>query len=409
MNHRTLLLLGAVGAAAAVAAWTRARGEPAASVAHAEDLVTVSVARVERQDLAQGLKLTAELIPFQEVEVMAKVAGYVQRVYVDVGDRVRQGQVLAVLEVPEMRDDITRAGAAIQRNRADLARVQDEVKRAVSAYEMAHLTYTRLSTVAEKQPGLVAQQEIDNAQSRDLMAAAQLAAIRSALSAAQEQINVSEAEQNKTKTLMDYTRVVAPFDGVVTKRYANDGSMLQAGIASQTQTMPVVRLSQNRLLRLVLPVPESNAGAVKPGSPVQVRLPSLDRTFPGTVARIADKVEFSTRTMSAEVDVPNPDLSLIPGMYAEVSITLRQSAGALSVPITALDTEGEAHRVMVVASDGRLTSRKVSIGIETAERAEVTAGLQDGELVVLSRRSQLREGQVVKPKPVPEPSPGGKA
>jgi RND family efflux transporter MFP subunit len=396
MNHRTLLLVGAAGAAAAFVAWTRTRGESPATVAHAEDLVTVAAARVERHNLSQELKLTGELVPFQEVEVMAKVAGYVQRIYVDAGDRVRQGQLLAVLEVPEMRDDLARAAAAIQRNRAELARAQDEVKRAVSAYEMTHLTYTRLSTVAEKQPGLVAQQEIDDAQSRDLMAAAQLAAVRSALGVAQEQIKVAEAEQSKTKTLMDYTRVLAPFDGVVTKRHANSGSMIQAGTSSQTQVMPIVRLSQNSLLRLIVQVPESAAGSVRAGTPVEVRVPSLKRSLVGKVARVADKVETSTRTMSTEVDVPNIDNTLIPGMYAEVAITLRKSPDALSVPVTAIDFESDKKRVIVVNGEGTLELRHVSLGLETPERAEVIAGLQEGDAVVVGPRSQLRPGQRVK-------------
>lgn len=358
----------------------------------------VAATRAVRRDLKRGIVVTGELTPFQEVEVMAKVAGYVRRMYVDVGDVVRQGQVLAELEIPEMADDLTRANAAIQRNRAELKRAQDEIRRAETAHELAHLTYNRLSSVSKNQPGLVAQQEIDDAQTRDQMAEAQVAAVRSALAAAEEQIKVSEAEQSKLRTLMQYARVVAPFAGVVTWRYANDGSMIQAGVASQTQAMPVVRLSENSLLRVVLPVPESAAGVVRTGSTVEVRVPSLGKSFAGKVARTADRIDTSTRTMHTEVDVPNPNRVLIPGMYAEISLTLSQSPDALSVPITSVADDGGRKEVWVVDSSSRLQKRQVQTGLETPDFIEVTSGLNEGDVVVIAARGRFQSGQLVNPK-----------
>jgi len=358
----------------------------------------VAVVRATRRDLSQDVTLTGELVPFQEVEVMAKVAGYVQKMYVDVGDVVRQGQTLAVLEVPEMMDDMARAAAATQRNKAELARAKDEIQRAESAYQMAHLTYTRFAAVDKTQPGLVAQQEIDDAQSRELIASAQVAAAKSTLAAAQEQIKVSEAEQKKIQTLFNYTRVVAPFDGVITKRYADTGSMVQAGTASQTQAMPVVRLSENTLLRLVLPVPESASGIVRAGTAVKVRIPSLTRSFDGKVARIADKVDTSTRTMHIEVDVRNPNRALIPGMYAEVNVSLAQSNGAVVVPIVAVATDRGKHIVRVIGKDNRLEAREVTLGIQTPNESEIRSGVADGELVVTGTSRPVEPGTVVKPK-----------
>ena len=157
---------------------------------------------------------------------------------------------------------------------------------------------------------------------RTWSAEAQVAAAKSALAAAEEQVNVNSADTQKVKTLMEYTRVTAPFAGVITKRYADTGSMIQAGTASQTQAMPVVRLSENSLLRLILPVPESAVPTVHIGQQVEVRVPTLNRSFPGRVARFADKLSPATRTMDTEVDVPNPSLVLMPGMYAEVDLTL---------------------------------------------------------------------------------------
>src|SRR5579883_2607244 len=219
------------------------------------DIPTVPVARVSSENLSRGLVLTAEFKPFQEVDVMAKVAGYISKINVDVGDRVHQGDLLATLEVPEMADDLRRARAALDRSEAEVARARDELRRAESAHELAHLSFERLSGVAKKKPGLIAQQEIDDARSKDLVSEAQVSAAKSALAAANEQVGVNQAEMQKVQTMIQYTRVTAPFTGVITKRYADTGSMIQAGTASQSQAMPVVRLSENSLLRLILPVP----------------------------------------------------------------------------------------------------------------------------------------------------------
>jgi len=202
-------------------------------------------------------------------------------------------------------------------------------------------------------------------------------------------------------TMLAYTQVTAPFAGVITKRYANTGSMIQAGTASQTQAMPVVRLSENSLLRLILPVPESIVPLVRVGQGLTVRVPTMNRSFPGRVARFSDRVQLSTRTMDTEIDVPNPGFKLVPGMYAEVNFTTESRSHALTVPITAVDLTGGAEtagRVMVVVPDGRLESRDVSLGLQTADSFEVHSGLQEGDLVVLGNRAGLRVGQHVRPK-----------
>jgi RND family efflux transporter MFP subunit len=366
----------------------------------APDAPTVAVVKAVPDDLARGLVLTAEFKPFQEIDVMAKVAGYIRQINVDVGDRVSQGQLLATLEIPEMADDMRRANATLDRSQAEVARAKDELQRAESAHEIAHISLQRLAAVAEKKPGLIAQQEIDDARSKDLVAEAQISAAKSALAAANEQVGVNKAEMQKVQTLMDYTRVTAPFAGVITKRYADTGSMIQAGTASQTQAMPVVRLSENSLLRLILPVPESSVPTVHLGQQVEVRVPTLHRGFPGKVARFADKVSLATRTMDTEVDVPNPSLVLIPGMYAEVNLTLDRHNAVLALPIMAVDMDQDSSSgsVMIVTPNNRVEVRKLALGIETSDRVEVRAGLNEGDMVVLSGRASLQAGAEIKPK-----------
>jgi RND family efflux transporter MFP subunit len=182
--------------------------------------------------------------------------------------------------------------------------------------------------------------------------------------------------------------------------------MIQAGTASQTQAMPVVKLSENSLLRLILPVPESAVPTVHIGQQVQVRVPTLNRSFPGRVARFAEKVSMATRTMDTEVDVPNPSLVLIPGMYAEVNLTLDRRNKVLALPVMAVDRDNsdsqpgaaQTGQVSIVTPNNRVEKRKVTLGIESANNVEIRSGLNEGDSVVLTGRSTLQPGQEVRPK-----------
>jgi RND family efflux transporter MFP subunit len=403
-NRITPLLAIPILCLALLSGCSKGSSESAAKQPAADAAPVVAVAKASLQNLSNGVVLTAEFIPYQEIDVMAKVAGFVKKINVDIGDRVRTGQQLALLEVPEMQQDILRGQASIERSSSDVERAKNEVQRAESNRDIAHLSYTRLAGVDKAKPGLVAQQEIDDAHSKDIAASAQLDAAKSSLASARQQVQVSQAEQGRTKDMFDYTNVTAPFDGVVTRRYANTGSMIQAGTSSSTQAMPIIRLSQNSVLRLILPVPESIVPRVKLGQTVSVNVPSMHRTFPGKVARVEGKLDLSTRTMNTEVDVANPSLLLIPGMYAEVNLTLDQQLDALCVPVTAVDTGADsgdnAHTgtVMIVGPDNRLASRKVKLGLETANLIEISSGLSDGDLVVIGNRASLQPGQTVQPK-----------
>jgi RND family efflux transporter MFP subunit len=377
-------------------AQTHAASEQAVPETVALPLVPVAVAA--RADLVSDVTLTAEFEPFQQVDLMAKVAGYVRSIKVDAGDRVRAGQVLATLEIPEMEDDLARAAAAIGQAEAEIATASDELHRAEAVHELAHLSYTRIADVLKREPGLVPQQEVDEARARDVIAEAQVAAAKSGLRTAEQKSRVAHADQTRVETLHNYTTITAPFDGVVTRRYANAGSMIQAGTASQTQAMPIVQLSENNLLRLILPVPESAVTRVHVGETVEVRVSSLGRTFQGRVARFSDDIRQSTRTMDTEVDVPNAALTLIPGMYAEVNLRIDERHGALAVPLDAVDRGASSTRAFTVSPSGALHIVPVTLGLEDDRLVEVRSGLRDGDVVVVGRRAGLKEGQQVQTK-----------
>ena len=390
------------GVAAALAAITAGcAGTDARTVNQtAKDAPTVAVAAIGRGEIRQALTVAAEFRPFQEIEIHAKVAGFLKSISVDVGDRVRAGQLLAVLEIPELQAEVRQDEATVKRAAEEIKRAQADLERAESAHEVAHLAATRLVSVTKVRPNLVAQQDIDEAAGRDRGAEAQVATARAALAASREQLEIARATQSKTQTLVDYTRITAPFAGVITHRYADPGAMIQAGTSSQTQSMPVVRLSEITRLRLVIPMPESAVSRVRLGAAVEVSIQSLGRTVNGTVARFANRLDTETRTMRVEVDVPNPGGELVPGMYADATLVLQEATGILIAPVQALDRTEEGARVMVVSRDGMLDARSVSLGLETADRVEIKSGLSDGDMVVVGSRAQLKAGSVVVPKVV---------
>ena len=357
--------------------------------------ITVGVTKVVRKSLGRQITLSSELVPFQEIDVYAKESGFVKKLLVDYGTHVKAGQVIAILEIPELEAQLQEDQAEIKNAMNQVSRADHELTRYQAQYKALHLQYTRLNSVFESQPGIVAQQEVDDAQGRDLAASSQVDAGQAALEAAQSQLSATKAKLSHDQSLFDYSRITAPFPGVVTERYANLGTLVQAGTSSSTQAIPIAKLSQDDLFRLVIPVPESYVRYIKIGDHVDVRVPSLNRTFPGKVARFSVDVKEETRTMHTEVDVLNPDRLLMPGLYADADLTLEHKEDIPTVPLQALNHEGDKTTVLVVNANGEIEDRQVSLGIQTASDAEVVAGLSEGEQVVVSDRGGLKPGEKV--------------
>jgi RND family efflux transporter MFP subunit len=361
---------------------------------------TVGVTRVVKKSLGRQITLSSELVPFQEIDVYAKESGYVKKLLVDYGTHVKTGQVMAVLEIPELEAQLQEDQAQIKNAANQVSRAQHELYRYQAQYKALHLQYTRLNDVFQSQPGIVAQQEVDDAQGKDLAASSQVDAGQAALEAAQSQMAETKAKLVHDQSLFDYSKITAPFSGVITDRYANLGTLVQAGTNSSTQAMPIVRLSEDDLFRLVIPVPESYVRYIKVGDHVDVRVPSLNRTFSGKVARFSVDVREDTRTMHTEVDVSNPQRLLLPGLYADAELNLEQEHDVPTVPIQALNRDGEKITVLVVNSNGTLEERSVQLGLQTASDAEIASGLNPGEQVVVSDRSGLKAGEKVHPQEV---------
>jgi RND family efflux transporter MFP subunit len=367
----------------------------------------VAVVKVTRRNLSNTLNIASEFLPYQEVSVYAKVSGYIQKLNVDWGTHVRQGQVLAVLEIPELEQQLQLDEAAVRRSEENMARAREELSGAQSAYTVAHLTYTRLANVQKTRPELVAQQEVDVAQGKDMEASDNVSAAKDSLAASQQGLVAAKAALDRDKAVYSYSRITAPFDGIVTEIDAYQGALLPAGTSSNKGAQALCHLAQDRLLRLVIPVPESAVPDIRPGNPVLVRVPVLGRTIQGTVARFADQVDLSTRTMHTEIDVPNPTLQIVPGMYAEASIVLNETRDALALPVQALDREANHVMVYLVDKNNKIQQRQVQLGVETPNLVQVVSGVVENDLIVVGDRSQLRNGTIVQPKLVASTAPTG--
>jgi RND family efflux transporter MFP subunit len=359
-----------------------------------------AVAHAERRNIGTTLTIAGEFKPFQDVDVHAKVAGYIKKIYVDVGDHVKAGQTIAVLEIPEMAAQLAGADAGVRRSQEEIRRAEGDLARSQSAHAAAHSAYARLKQAADSRAGLVAQQEIDDSQAKDLEFEAQVSSSRAALSSAQQQLQVAEANEKQYSALSDYSRIVAPFSGVVTARYADTGALIAAGTSSSTQSIPVVRLAEISKLRLVLPIPESVAAQIHLGDPVKLHVQALSQDFVGKVSRFADSLDRQTRTMETEIDFDNRDGHLIPGMYAETQLSLREKKDALTVPLESVTRNGDDATVLAVNPENIVEERHVKLGLEDSIRVEVLSGLTDKDRVVIGNRSQFHSGQKIQPKEV---------
>jgi RND family efflux transporter MFP subunit len=348
--------------------------------------------------LASTLTVAGEFQPYQEVELHAKVSGYIRRINVDIGDRVKGGQIIATLEVPELNAQVTASQAQVRHSQSEITRAQNEVTLAEANYVALHAAYTRLSEASTRRPGLIAEQELDDARAKDQNSEAKINVAKSALEASKEQLGISKADNQRVQSLEDYSIVTAPFTGVVTMRYADVGSLIQAGTASNTQSMPVVKLAQSDLLRLRMPVPEEDVPFIKVGGDVQIKLQATGKTISGKIIRFTRELTTATRTMLAEADVPNPDLALSTGMTAETRIVLQAQKNVLTLPAGAVLKENDRAYVLIVDTDSRVQKVPVTVGIQGSDRIEITQGLSEHQSVIVSGQQNYEVGQTVRPK-----------
>ncbi len=404
MRKRTSFLLGAGIVLPLISIFVACNSRGRQTEARAAEIPSASVAVAARGNIEHELSLAGQFQPYQVVDIHPKVTGFMRKINVDIGDRVHKGETLAVLEVPELKAQLQGTVFQMQRTKDDLLRTQHEIERAEALHSALHADYERLLETSKAQPGLVAQQELDDAQGKDLSSGAQVDAAKAAASAAEQGAEVAQADNSRVQALQNYTNVVAPLDGVIVWRYADTGALIQSGENSNEQDIPIVRLAENGLLRLRIPIPEDDVRYVHIGDPMEVRVDAIGRTFTGKIVRFTREVNFETRTMETEVDVNNQDLSIAPGMYANTQLELAHANNVITIPVEALVLRGNQNTVYLLGANNRIHVRNVEVGLRGSKLAEIKSGLQVGDRVIVGGQEQYTEDERVSPIVTSEPA-----
>lgn len=405
MTRKKLLVGGLVGAALVLGIagfWTYSRNarqnqsELVAKAAAVEgELVSVQVKAAERSDLFRQVELPGSIEALEQVTLYAKTSGYLKWIKVDIGDRVRKGQVLAEIDVPEMAPEYQGAEAEVERSKANLANARAEAERAKAELELKRITYDRLKSVREQEPDVLPQQQVDEAKAQFDVARAMVNVAESKIKVAQGDAAKAEASRARLATLMEYAKIQAPFDGVVTVRSADPGALIQHA-ASQTNVSPVVTVARVDTLRLFVDVTETEVPFVKIGIPVTLTVDAVPgKVYRGRCTRFATSLDPKTRTMRTEIDIPNRDGSLRPGMFGRVKLDLDRRENALTVPAGALVTENGKAYVWIVAG-GKAKRIEVRTGMDDGIRVEITGGLTGNEEIIMGDKTRLKEGASVK-------------
>jgi RND family efflux transporter MFP subunit len=375
-----LLLLLPGGLVAGAVRYHKAGQSVAATAEQRRDFVpNVRVALVRPSDGIMTVSLPATTTAFEAANIFARTSGYIEKRHVDIGDQVKAGTLLAEITAPELDHQISQA-------QATLAQYQATLHQTEASHELARVTNARDSSLVTK--GWLTQQQGDNDR---LTLAAQEAAVgvaRSNITAQEAQIRVLGQEKA-------YQRVIAPFDGVVTQRYIDNGSLVQSG-----STM-MYTMMHSDVIRIQLYVPQDEAVGVEPGVKAEVHVPEIpDRVFPGTVTRIARALQPGSRTLLTEIDVPNPDGALSPGIYCIVDLKIPRKTPSFVVPADAIVFDQDGLHVALVR-DGIVHMQKISIARDFGKEVLIEHGLKRGDTVILNPMVDLAEGRKVAPQTQP--------
>jgi RND family efflux transporter MFP subunit len=372
-----MAVLLCLGGGLGFGAWRYERGQQAVvdTAERMRDLVpNVRVAVIQDGARVNDVSLPATTTAFEAANIIARTSGYIEKRFVDIGDRVKAGDVLAAITAPELDYQIAQAQATLNQNQAALQQTQ-------ASRDLADATNGRDSRLVKQ--GWLTQQQGDNDR---LTLAAQQAAVgvaQSNIAAQAEQIRVLTQEKS-------YQRVVAPFDGTITQRNVDNGSLVQAG------STLLFTLMNSNLIRVQLFVPQDQAFGVAPGVTASVHVPEIaDRVFEGVVTRTASALQPGSRTLLTEIDIANPDGALSPGIYCTVSLHVPRKAPSLMVPADAIVFDADGTRVAVV-ENGVVHLRKISIARDLGTSVEVHKGIKAGDQVVLNPAVNLAEGARVK-------------
>jgi len=373
-----------------------AAAPPPAKSTEADSRPRIEVVHPRRVTVAQRLQTNATLAAFEEADLFAKVTGYLSDVRVDIGDHVKAGQVLAVIDIPELEHQLAEDQAQLASKQSALETARRQVDHDRANRTLQDITLKRQEALFKDQ--WVPAQMVDQTRADAAVAKANVGVAKANRTLAAHQIDLAAATVEKTKALLAYSQIVAPFDGVVARRLVNRGDLVQA--PTGTLMTPLFTVQRIDTIRVFCDVPENDVPLVHIGDPAIVKPSGLEgKPFIGKVTRYSLRLDPETRNMRTEIDLPNPEERLYPGMYAQVSLEMNRRPDVLTVPAAAVGSDGDGSFVNTIA-DNRITRLAVRTGLTDNGRIEVTAGLSEGTPVVAIVKGAPPPGTAVQPSKV---------
>ncbi len=355
-----------------------------------EALPRVLVVKVGREDDKTGLQLPGALQAINEAPILARTDGYMKTRFAELGDHVKAGQPLAELDAPEMEEMLRGARATLEQGRATFDQAAANLEQGKSELELAKVSAQRWSDLAKA--GVASRQDDDKYRLEYQSRIASVNALEKALNVQKSSILVAQANVARMENLKSYKVVKAPFDGVITLRSVDAGALVSAG-----NTL-LFRIAQTQKLRAYVSVPQSWVSSVRAGQTAAIRVQGLPgRDFKGTVARTANALDPTSRTLLVELSVPNPDGALMPGMSVQIDLSAPRRDAPLVIPADALVLRSNGSEVAVVRTDRTVNIRKIQVGRDYGDRLEVLNGLNEGESVIQNPGDVVRDGMQVEP------------
>ncbi|HTA72133.1 MAG TPA: efflux RND transporter periplasmic adaptor subunit [Bryobacteraceae bacterium] len=355
-----------------------------------ESLPEVSVVAAKRGSLMGNLVLPGNIQAVTEAPILARAEGFILRRYVDIGDKVNAGQLLAEIQAPELDQQVVQARAAVQQSQADLERATAALEQGKANEQLAKVTASRWDNLSKK--GVVSRQENDQYQAQYLAQSANVRALDRAVAAAKGNVAASQANVARLGELQGYLQVRAPFAGVITLRNIDVGALVNTG------STLLFRIAQTNPLRTYVNVPQVDAPEVRVGQTATLSTADLpDRKFNGLVTRTANALDPASRTLLVEIQVPNPDGKLMPGTYSQVDLNLPRKEPPLLIPSDTLVVRPAGTLVALVNADSKVHFQPITVGRDLGDRIEVLSGLKAGQRVIVNPNDSVQEGVRVHP------------
>ena len=379
----------------------RAEALAAETQASSESLPVVTVVKVERSAAKSELVLPGNIQAVTEAPVLARASGYLKQRYVDIGDRVTEGQPLAEIEAPELDQQIRQARSALDQANSAAQQAEAALKQGQTNETLARVTAERWRNLSGK--GVVSRQENDTYQAQWAAQQANVEALGKAIAAARSNAGAAQANLDRLTDLKGYQTVRAPFAGVITLRNVDTGALINEG------STLLFRVAQAGRLRTYVNVPQSETASVRLGQQATLTVADLPGLkFPGTVTRTSNALDPATRTLLIEIQLVNPDSRLLPGMYAQVDLSVERSQPSLTVKGDTLVVRADGPQVAVVDAGGKVHYARIQLGRDYGDHLEVLSGLEEGQQVVVNPSDAVREGAKVKPVAIESPAAGSK-